>query len=182
MKRKLSRLTPDDGQDLNLNEEVREGPADAEEASNWWQDLFSRCLKPEQIAGLTDMFSGGGIGMTTEYSGAGFFENMMAQLMDSLGVPRPTSLHASDIDKTCRKVLIASHEGLAPCSPACVFGDFTKRFPDRDIKQLNRIQERLAKPCSNDRESKDAVGFQIVKLCETVLINSDSFMSVPRLC
>ena len=84
-----------------------------------------------------------GITLCTEYSGMGGPEACMQEITQATNTPAECVVchHASDIEPTCRQVLLAHHQ--SGCSPGCVFGDILERCEAHKVQKLQWLAARL---------------------------------------
>ena len=114
-----------------------DGPVNAAEAEAWVAQLLSRLTAAERYV-LTQALQNID-GVSTAYSGCGFFEFMIKQLCVHLNVDRPKFLHAFDIDAPCREALLSNS------SLGCIFGDLCSLFCAKVLKKAKVVQRRLAR-------------------------------------
>ena len=126
----------DDGEESEELEEAsqtRLGPKDANEAAAWWEHL-SKALPAFALAKIHTSLSQG-VTLSTDYSGAGFFECCVEDMCQAISAPEPVLHYACDNNPKCRKWL----QGRARV-PAHIFTDILERVRPRVVAKLTRLQ------------------------------------------
>ena len=105
-----------------------------------WARLFLSKLDSSLVGALKSILTSCS-GVTTAYSGAGFFESLVMQLATVMQIQPPQCWHAGDIGELPRRALLAHEE--SPMAPQCVFGDLTRRVRQGAVDKMYNIQKNI---------------------------------------
>ena len=109
------------------------GPKDAAEAAAWW-DQLSKALPAFALAKLHHWLLQG-VSLSTDYSGAGFFESCVEDMCLAVEAPPPVLLYACDNNSKCRKWLQSRAR-----VPTHIFTDILDRVRPKSVDKLARLQ------------------------------------------
>ena len=113
------------------------GPGCSADLEQWCAQLLSR-FGPQQRRHLRRVFRAT-VGLTSAYSGCGFFESIVRQLCEHLDVCPPPCIAAWEVN---RKARIALRSG--PMSPQHCFGNILDMFPKPVVKKMFKVQRVLS--------------------------------------
>jgi hypothetical protein len=105
-----------------------------------WPSRYMRLLPQEGLGIIATLFHEKGLAMSTNYSGIGMWETVVAYVGEALGGAQVTHFHACDIDEDCLRVLL-QHQGLS--KPQHVFENLENRWPTDVWHELRREEARF---------------------------------------